>query len=81
MTENGAAPDEIKELQERLQLTFTTLKFSIRRSNDVIKDGVERELTHEITALSELLDRAYMQKAELLRLKVEAASEASELEK
>ena len=33
-------PDEMEELQKKLQLTFTTLKFSVRKSNDVIRDGV-----------------------------------------
>ena len=56
-----------------------TDKFSIRKSNDVIKDGVERELTREINTLGELLDKAYLTKAELLRLKVEAGTEANEL--
>ena len=72
---------DVDEQQKQLQLIFTTLKFAIRKSNDVIKDGVERELTREINILSELLDKAYAKKAELLRLKVEAETEANELAK
>ena len=47
----------------------------------MIKDGVERQLIREINALSDLLDKAYELRAELLRLKVEAETEAVELAK
>ena len=77
----GMEMGDVDEQQKQLQLIFTTLKFAIRKSNDVIKDGVERELTREINTLSELLDKAYATKAELLRLKVEAETEANELAK
>ena len=74
-----AAPNQIQELQKQLKLTFTTLKFSVRKTNEVINEGVERELNREISALSDLLDKVYVQKAELLQLKVEAGTEENEL--
>ena len=76
-----AAPNQIQELQKQLKLTFTTLKFSVRKTNEVINEGVERELNREISALSDLLDKVYVQKAELLQLKVEAGTEENELAK
>ena len=81
MADDEAVPNQIGEMQKQLQLAFVTLKYSIRKSNDVIKDGVERELIREIKALSDLLDKAYELRAELLHLKVEAETEAVELAK
>ena len=69
------------DLEKQLQLQFITLKFAIRKANDVIADGVERELKREINTLSGLLDKAYELKAQLLQLKIAAEVEANELGK
>ena len=69
------------DLEKQLQLQFVTLKFAIRKANDVIADGVERELKREINTLSGLLDKAYDLKAQLLQLKIAAEVEADELGK
>ena len=71
---------QIEEMQYQLKLAFVTLKYSTRKSNDVIKGGVERELAREINTLNNLLDDAYQLKTDLLRLKVEAGTDSTAIE-
>ena len=71
---------QIEEMQYQLKLAFVTLKYSTRKSNDVINGGVERELAREINTLNNLLDDAYQLKTDLLRLKVEAGTDSTAIE-